>query len=150
MPLPAFRRRTWEKYPIYYTDEAHDNLDDDPHEKRNTSKTLAEELAAYHRKESAANHACQKMNTSVDPEKRTKARAESQFKRKDNATTAAATVGSQSRAGGNATAGLGNANPVGRRTRPPVTNGKLQDLRDLRALTMARSQLGKSVPRWRK
>lgn len=43
-PSP-FERRSWEKYPIYLTDEKYDNLDEDPRDPRNTTKTLAQELA---------------------------------------------------------------------------------------------------------
>lgn len=145
MPPSAFKRRAWEKYPIYYTDEELDNLDDDPHEQRNTSRTLAEELAAYEKKESAANHARQKTNTPVDPGKRVKARIGTRFQPKTHAATTATTVGSQSQEDSK-TMGLGN--PIGRtRQTPAVTNGKLQEFP---ALGTARSQLGKSVSPRRK
>lgn len=91
----AFSRRTWEKYPIYYTDEEHDNLDDDPSDPRNTSKTLAEELAACEEKELASDGSSrQKLAPStysslaVDPEKRIKARIGKGFLRRANAAKA--------------------------------------------------------------
>lgn len=79
----AFERRAWEKYPLYYTDEEHDNLDDDPREHRNTSKTLAEELAIYEKKEFAV-ISRQKLNPPVDPDKRTKARIGKRFLQSGN------------------------------------------------------------------
>ncbi|KAL1999621.1 hypothetical protein VTN02DRAFT_4266 [Thermoascus thermophilus] len=42
----ASRRWAWVKYPIYDHDEKDDNLDNDPSEPRNTTVTLAQELAA--------------------------------------------------------------------------------------------------------
>ncbi|KAL2006824.1 hypothetical protein VTN00DRAFT_9492 [Thermoascus crustaceus] len=44
----ASRRWAWVKYPIYDHDEKEDNLDNDPTEPRNTTVTLAQELAACH------------------------------------------------------------------------------------------------------
>lgn len=44
----ASRRWAWVKYPIYDYDEKEDNLDNDPTEPRNTTMTLAQELAACH------------------------------------------------------------------------------------------------------
>lgn len=42
----TFEGRGWKEYPLYLPDKKHDNLDDEPHEPRNTTKTLAEELTA--------------------------------------------------------------------------------------------------------
>jgi hypothetical protein len=96
-PPSAFQRRAWEKYPIYFTNEEHDNLDDDPRERRNTSKTLAEELAICEQKESAANSRQKLNHPPVDPEKRTKARIGKRFLQK----------------GSGAAAGHGNDSPGG-------------------------------------
>ncbi|RMJ23908.1 hypothetical protein PHISP_05215 [Aspergillus sp. HF37] len=102
-PPSAFQRRAWEKYPVYFTDEEHDNLDDDPRERRNTSKTLAEELAICEQKESAANFR-QKLNRPpVDPEKRIKARIGKRFLQKGTG----AAVGCH---GSDSPGGLGKAN----------------------------------------
>lgn len=109
MPPPTFIRRAWEKYPIYYTDEEHDNLDDDPREKRNTSQTLAEELAICEKREFAANSR-QKPSASIpsevpaDPQKRIKARIGKRFLRGGNTATA---VGSTAHGNHGSSGGLG-------------------------------------------
>lgn len=87
----AFARRAWEKYPAYYADEEQDNLDDDPRDHRNTSKTLAEELAICEKRDFAV-ISRQKQNPPVDPEKRTKARIGKRFLQSGSS---AAVVGSQ-------------------------------------------------------
>lgn len=83
----AFTRRAWEKYPIYFTDEDHDNLDDDPNDPRNTSKTLAEELAVCAAKE-LASEATTSSGIALNPEKRVKARIGKTFLRRANAAKA--------------------------------------------------------------
>lgn len=94
--LPAFTRRAWEKYPIYFTDEAHDNLDEDPNDPRNT-KTLAEELAAYEAKERAGE--ASQNGISLHPEKRVKAPIGKGFLRRANAAKVAADSRMQENAG---------------------------------------------------
>ncbi|RJE18715.1 hypothetical protein PHISCL_08945 [Aspergillus sclerotialis] len=112
--FPPFSRRAWEKYPTYYTDEGHDNLDDDPNDPRNTSKTLAEELAACEEKELAANGLSrQKLISStysglaIDPEKRVKARIGKGFLRRVNPAKAAdcQSYSKESQGNGNGTVG---------------------------------------------
>lgn len=94
MPLKsAFERRSWEKYPVYLSDEKHDNLDDEPNQPRNTTKTLADELAAVCRTEEDIQfleESCSPESTgptlgfgSRDPRKRAKARIGKRFLKKD-------------------------------------------------------------------
>ncbi|KAI9932239.1 hypothetical protein AWENTII_010579 [Aspergillus wentii] len=95
----AFERRAWERYPIYLAEEKYDNLDDDPQDPRNTSRTLAEELADCYKKQkkkdrtstahgvSRTTPAPFKVHTDrlSDPGKRVKAQIGSGFLRKANA-----------------------------------------------------------------
>lgn len=127
-----FSRRAWEKYPTYYTDEEHDNLDDDPNDPRNTSKTLAEELAACEEKERAATGLSRPRLTSstysglaIDPEKRVKARIGKGFLRRVNLAKAVnwQSYSKENQGTGNGTVG-NDKTPAG--IYQDATNGELQ------------------------